>query len=124
MNIFQLLFVPLCAIGALWSVLAWRRGRTNALGGLFWASVWTAGALVIAVPDITSPLAHLFGITRGSDVIIYLAILAGLAACRYFYNRYRRLENVITDLVRAEALKMARQSSDSAPPISRNCQST
>lgn len=52
------------------------------------------------------------------------AILAGLVACRYFYNRYRRLENVVTHLVRADALRMARQPSDGSPPAALNRQGT
>jgi len=124
MNVFQLIFAPLCALLAAWNALrGWRR-MTSRRAALFWTILWAGAALAIAVPDLAGLAARTLGIGRGADLVFYLAILAGLAACRYFYNRYRRLENVITDLVRAEALKMARQSSDSAPPISRNCQST
>ena len=60
--------------------------------------------MAIAVPDLPGLAARALGIGRGADLVFYLAILAGLVACRYFYNRYRRLENVVTELARAIAI--------------------
>jgi len=104
MNVFQLIFAPLCALLAAWNALrGWRR-MTSRRAALFWTILWAGAALAIAVPDLAGLAARTLGIGRGADLVFYLAILAGLAACRYFYNRYRRLENVVTVLVREHAI--------------------
>lgn len=104
MNVFQLIFAPICALLAAWNVVrGWRR-MTSRRAALFWTILWGGAALAIAVPDLAGLAARTLGIGRGADLVFYLAILAGLAACRYFYNRYRRLENVVTVLVREHAI--------------------
>jgi hypothetical protein len=107
MNLFQIVFVPLCTIAALNNLRRLRRGRTSWLAGLFWFVVWTAGAAAIAYPPITSLAARVFGITRGSDFVLYLVTLGLLAFLRVFYNRYRRLENMVTQLARITAIENA-----------------
>jgi hypothetical protein len=104
MNLFQIVFVPLCAFAALSNLWRLRRGQTSWLAGLFWFVVWTAGAVAIAYPPITSLAASAFGITRGSDFVLYLVTLGLLFFLRVFYNRYRRLENMVTQLAREMAL--------------------
>ena len=104
MNLFQIVFVPLCAFAALSNLWRLRRGQTSWLAGLFWFVVWTAGAVAIAYPPITSLAASAFGITRGSDFVLYLVTLGLLFFLRVFYNRYRRLENMVTQLAREMAI--------------------
>ncbi|GAB4138525.1 MAG: hypothetical protein Kow0040_25950 [Thermogutta sp.] len=104
MNLFQIVFVPLCTLTALNHLWRLRRGNTSWLAGLFWFVVWTAGAVAIAYPPITSLAAKAFGITRGSDFVLYLVTLGLLVFLRVFYNRYRRLENMVTQLAREMAL--------------------
>ena len=43
-----------------------------------------------------------------------VALLGGLFACCYFYDRYRRLEIALTELVRREAIDHAREGQSSA----------
>ncbi|MEM4218178.1 MAG: DUF2304 domain-containing protein [Candidatus Methanomethylicaceae archaeon] len=107
MNLFQIVFVPLCAAAALNSLLRLRRGQTSWLAGLFWFAIWTGGAVVIAYPPITTIAARTFGITRGTDFVLYLVSLGLLLAMRIFYNRYRRLENLLTQLAREMAIARA-----------------
>lgn len=46
-----------------------------------------------------------------------LALVAGLAAWVYFYNRYRELEILLTDVIRRKAVERARRGeSDHADP--------
>ncbi|WP_347243014.1 DUF2304 domain-containing protein [Thermogutta sp.] len=107
MNLFQIVFVPLCTLAAINQLLRLRRGQTSWLAGLFWFFVWAAGAVAIAYPPITSLAAKVFGITRGSDLVLYLVTLGLLVFLRVFYNRYRRLENMVTQLAREMALNQA-----------------
>lgn len=110
MTPFQWIFGTLCTLTAL--RLLWRvsRGHGSRLAGWFWALLWTGAAVTIFWPGITSELAAIFGIGRGADLVIYLGILAFLLVTRFFYARYRQLQNMLTALAREGAIR------DAAPP--------
>ncbi len=106
-NAFQVIFVPFCALLALRALLRTWWGRVPKLSGALGILLWSAAAMAIARPDLTSLVAQAVGITRGADLVFYLAILGGLSVCFYFYQRDRQLENLITELVRREAVRNA-----------------
>jgi hypothetical protein len=104
MNTFQLVTIPLCLLLA--AISAWRRGSSLSRGsGLSWVLLWTVAAAVIAVPQISNVVAGWLGIGRGADLILYLAALSGMVAARYFYCQQRRMEILLSELVRREALR-------------------
>lgn len=104
MNVFQLVFGTFAFLAGGRLLFLGLRGRTSWLGAYFWGLLWIAAGLAIFKPEITSEFATALGITRGADLVIYLAILAGIVVTRYFYSRTRRLENLITQLVREKAM--------------------
>jgi hypothetical protein len=107
MNLFQAIFVPVCAaIGTLVLIRA-ARGQLAARQGLAWGTIWSLAAVLIAFPKAASVAARWLGIGRGSDLVFYAAVLAGVAACLYFYQRFRRLEVLCTELLRRESLRHA-----------------
>jgi small membrane protein len=105
MNVFQLVFAPLCACASL--AMLWRAARGLSLrrSGYFWSIVWLVAGLLIVFPYTTTRIARLVGIGRGADLILYIAILAGLTGSFYFYMRSRRLEVLVTEIIRREALR-------------------
>ncbi len=107
-NVFQAIFVPLCALLALRALLRTWRGRAPRVSGAIGIVVWSAAAFAIALPDLTSLVAKRVGINRGADLVFYLAILAGIGVSFYFYQRSRQLENLITGAIRREAIRNAR----------------
>lgn len=110
MNIFQIIFVPGCLLAAFLSLWRARQGKTDWLAAVFWGAIWTAAAIAIAAPEIPSLFAAFLGISRGADLVMYLGLLAGILVTRYFYNRSRRLENLVTQLVREQAIATAQMS--------------
>ena len=107
MNAFQLIFAPLCAVLAVLVVLRGSRERSGVRHTLFWSALWIAAAVGIWFPASVTVAARWLGIGRGADLVFYAAVLAGLAACLYFYQRCRRLEHACTELVRREAIRQA-----------------
>jgi hypothetical protein len=63
----------------------------------------------VAFPTATVVLAKWLGIGRGADLVLYAATVAGLGVSLYFYGRYRRLEELLTGVIRREALRDARR---------------
>jgi hypothetical protein len=74
--------------------------------------VWSIAAAAIARPDLTSIVATSMGIGRGTDLVLYLFVLAFIATTFYFYSRYQRLQRQITELVRQQAIREAQFGED------------
>ncbi len=108
MTLFQIVFVPLCGAMALLIAIRMALGRISRRSGFFWTFVWTSAAFLISKPTSTTTIAGWLGIGRGTDLVLYLATLAGLAASIHFYLQQRRLEILVTDLIRRAALGDAR----------------
>jgi hypothetical protein len=113
-NAFQAIFVPLCGLLALRALLRTWSGRAPRLSGMLGVLVWSAATIAIALPAITIRVAAMLGIGRGADLVFYLAILGGVSVCFCFYQRSRQLENLITELVRREAVRNAEFGSPAA----------
>jgi hypothetical protein len=108
-TLFQAIFAPLCACAA--AAMLWRtaRGRSPRRNGFFWTLVWLTAGFLILDPLVTTKIAGWLGIGRGADLLLYVAILTGLAGSFYFYVKHRRLEVMVTEIIRREALRSAVQ---------------
>lgn len=68
-----------------------------------------AALCVLAIaPDLSSVVAHCFGIGRGSDLVFYLAHLSEAFFLLILYARYQNLSLEVAELTRREALSSAR----------------
>lgn len=107
MNGFQLVFGPLLAGTA--SVLLARavripgRRRGHAIAG----TLALGGAALVFHPPLASAVAKGLGIGRGTDLVLYLAVLAGLYLFLLTFAKMRRLEFAVTELARRAALREA-----------------
>jgi len=105
-NTFQLVAIPACVIFALLAVVR-RTSGVSRKQSVFWVFLWMSAAVVIALPNIASWAARLLGIGRGADLVLYVLAFACILLVRYFYHKQRRMEIVITELVRREAITAA-----------------
>jgi hypothetical protein len=108
---FLLLAFVLAALAKV--IHSYRQRRMAPLDFLFWGLVWVGTATVIVFPDATSLVAHLLGIGRGADLIIYVSLLVSFYLIFRLYVALARLEQAITALVRANALEQLSESVDS-----------
>ena len=69
---------------------------------------WVNGAFVIVIsvifPDLTTAVAHLFGIGRGADMVGYLTTAAFLAYLLFQYLKSQRERDKVIRLARQVAL--------------------
>jgi len=79
---------------------------------LFWTLVWVGSALVITFPDTTFFLAHLLGIGRGADLIMYTSLLIAFYLIFRIHLTLDRLEQEVTEVIRAMALERLTEPSD------------
>ncbi|MGZ8867733.1 MAG: DUF2304 family protein [Thermoanaerobaculia bacterium] len=107
MTTFQLVTLPLLAILIVVTAMATARNRVTPRIGLGWTLLWLAAGIAIAFPDLLVWLASVLGIGRGTDLVLYVFILAGFVAFFATYLRFRRVDEQMTKIVRHIAIENA-----------------
>ncbi len=75
--------------------------------GLCWVLLWLGGLVVVIRPETTMPVARFFGVGRGTDLVVYGALVILFAIVFQLAVRLRATQREITALVRAEAVRSA-----------------
>jgi len=65
------------------------------------------GILLAVFPQLSSQVAAFLHVGRGTDLIFYLAVLAGLFIASNFYFRFKRQEEMLVALTRQSAIDHA-----------------
>lgn len=115
MNAFQVAGCATILVLFLWTIRGVRSGRLGRGAAAGWCALWLAGFAAIIDPDLTVRMARFLGIGRGTDLVLYVAILGGLAAFLVVHIRMRRLETEITKIVRHIALSQERGGTAALP---------
>lgn len=102
MNWFQIIFVPLLCLLAILEVRAFLRNRQ-------WIHtarllVWLSASVLICFPSLSSRLAWVLGIGRGTDLVFYGFALASTAFGFHLYGRQHRLRRDLVTLARRDAI--------------------
>ena len=87
--------------------ITWRRFSQNIITfreALLWSFLWLSGIAVILIPKITERLASLFGVGRGVDLVLYLAVAIQFFLIFKLFILNEQTERKITNLVEREAL--------------------
>jgi len=102
---------PIQVVLILFAVFAWsrvvnalRRGTLALTPFLLWTVFWVAVVVVVVRPEATAVLAHVFGVGRGADLAIYLALVLVFFLLFRLFAKIEDLERQLTRLVRAQAL--------------------
>jgi small membrane protein len=112
MTTFQLVTLPLLGVLIVVTAVATARSRVTPKIGLGWIFLWISAAIAIAFPDLLVWLAQALGIGRGTDLVLYVFILAGFVAFFATYLRFRRLDEQMTTIVRHIAIENAARDHD------------
>lgn len=84
-------------------------GQHLAIRRIFGAAVVLAGVLAVLFPNATNWAAHLVGVTRGADLLLYAFVMIFLFTTAALYQRMHQLETQITELTREIALRDAHE---------------
>lgn len=105
MHFIQIILLAFAAYAVWVTARRFRRGDLSAwqLGG--WVIFWLAAAYVVIRPEAASFVAGLFGVGRGADVVVYLALVAAFWLIFRLFSKLEDLERQLTKIVRAAALK-------------------
>jgi hypothetical protein len=63
------------------------------------------GIVLVVFPGLSSAIATALNVGRGTDLLLYFAVSAGLFLAAHFYFRFKRQEETMTSIVRELALR-------------------
>src|SRR3989338_846583 len=97
--VFQGLFI-LFALAAIVNVTRrYRQGDFGIRGAWFWSIFWVAAMIVVALPENASRIAHVFGIGRGVDLVLYVSVAAIFFVLFRLHIKLEGLKRDLTKLV-------------------------
>jgi small membrane protein len=76
------------------------------------------GAAAIIFPNMTQDAANLVGVGRGTDLILYLSIVAVMFVLLHYYTKFVDLQRQLTEVTREVAILRA-EVERTAPPVKR-----
>lgn len=97
-------------------VRALRGGRLYGMG-MIRSSIWLAAAVAILVPELVQTVALWMGIRRGSDLVLYVFIMASLFITFFLYASQQAIERRVTELIRSHAIEHARRGTQAIPDV-------
>ena len=116
MSPFQIVLLVVLGGMVAFIVQAVVRGRLGRPAGAIWLIVLGVGIIASIDPNSTTALARRLGISRGTDLILYVLVLAVLQGFLIFYLRLRRVRREFTILVRRLAILEAPSNRPSDAP--------
>ena len=100
-----LLFLVGIAMGVV--ILRYRQSRISNFVFALWISLWSGAAIIILFPDSTMIPARILGLSRGTDLILYVSIIFILFLIFRIHVRLEQTNREITKIVRSLALRDA-----------------
>src|SRR5271165_4053464 len=116
MTSIQVILIALSLLAAIVGSFAFQSRLAYRLLGVIFFVIATG---FIVFPDSTTKVAHVLGVGRGADLLLYLSLFAGIHAFLLLYLRTRRLERKMTELIRAVAILNAQDFGSGQPASGR-----
>lgn len=63
--------------------------------------------IFVLFPDLTTVIARWLGVGRGTDLLLYVSLIAGVYVILLLYRKMRDVERKLTEQIRATALRDA-----------------
>lgn len=83
--------------------LRWRDGKITSLEFVVWMVAWVGIVLIVFQPWLTDWVSQKFGIARGIDFVVYIAIVGIVYLIFKLYVKIEDLEQELTRIVGALA---------------------
>lgn len=104
MTSIQGLLIAGCVVAAAFGSAVFRTRLAHRLVAIL---LCLTAIVFVLFPDLTTAVARRLGVGRGTDLLFYVSLIAGVNVILHLYRRTRELERKITKQVRAAALHEA-----------------
>lgn len=108
----QIVLLTGIAFIGLYFIIRWKKRVLDIL--LLTAMVICSGIFIVW-PDTTNTIARWLGVGRGADLVFYLSILIFWFVVLKLYARIRKLEQVVTEVIRKDAITSGKNLSEMSP---------
>lgn len=105
MSAIQIILIVGLALAGIYGYMKFRGVVADAVVVMLFIS---AGIVFVLFPELTTRIANKLGVGRGTDLIVYVCIVFFLFVIIRLYARLRRLEQMITRIVRDNTLRSAK----------------
>ncbi|HTL10422.1 MAG TPA: DUF2304 domain-containing protein [Chitinophagaceae bacterium] len=85
--------------------LYWKLFQNRFLNRLMLLAVFVVIVLFVLKPSISTRIANLLGVGRGTDLVLYLGIVIMAFVLLLMYSKIKKLEEMVTGLLRQQSLK-------------------
>jgi hypothetical protein len=105
-------WIKILLIVSFLALLGWgfrHRAHVGLRAGMRLAAIALTGAAIASIinPNLTTSAANLVGVTRGTDLVLYLFIVIFIATSIGTYFRFREQDRRLVEVVRASAIREA-----------------
>ncbi len=112
---FQIIIIAFALFALNRAIRKFREGKVGVKNLCLWLILWVGVSVVVLVPNIASRAAAALGITRGVDLVMYVAVLVLCYLIFRVLVKIESLEQEITKIVRAVALRDQTENQKSPP---------
>lgn len=116
MSVIQIVLVAFAVFALSRVVLRFRKGGLPVIHLVTWFLFWAAVIVAVLWPTTTSAVAAWVRVGRGTDLVMYLSVMAIFYLVFRMFGKIEELERQITRVVRAAALKELDEQPAAAPP--------
>ena len=89
--------------------LYWKIFQNRFLNRIVLLCAFLIMAFFVLYPGVSTRIANWLGVGRGTDLILYLSIIILIFVLLMMYSKIKKLEEMVTTLLRAKALKESTQ---------------
>lgn len=101
----QLLLLTFVLFAASRAILQFRGGALRIGSLTFWLTIWLVALVAVFYPEETSRLAHLLGIGRGVDIVMYGSVAILFYLVFRLHVHMEDLRSQLSSLIREISLK-------------------
>ncbi len=101
----QFLLVATILVGIVLTLRRAQQGAIRRIEAIGWTILWSLALVIVLRPQTSSAIANLVGVGRGSDLALYVSVLALFFLVFHLHVLHDRSERTITELIRREALR-------------------
>ena len=105
LHLYQIVLLIAAVITLAFAYNRLRSKKSTPAAFVLWIVVWVLLLLFAFKPDITMPLANLFGFGRGVDLLVIVGVLCSLYLIFRLYIKFDDMNQQINDLVRELAIR-------------------
>lgn len=102
--VIRILLIFALQVTILYALRNRRQSPLVSMGALLFGLV---GIFCVVMPDVTTMVAHLLGVGRGTDLLLYCFIISSVLMLFSLHLRVLRLQDMLTAMVRELALAKA-----------------